>query len=128
MLLVDAGTRRETSCHPLRICAVFMVRFLSFALVLGATAAWAAGPRWITGPPYFNGPGGVPVVWYTNRPLYFTDPGNLSASVSHSAADAMVAAAAGIWNVPTAAITIAQGRTPFSRIHTSIAIVFTPPP
>jgi hypothetical protein len=48
-------------------------------------------------------------VWYTNQPLYFTDPGNLSSSVSHAAAAALVAAAANVWNVPTASLVLAQG-------------------
>jgi hypothetical protein len=49
------------------------------------------------------------VVWYPNPPLYFTDPGNLSSSVNHAAADALVAAAANVWNVPTASLVLAQG-------------------
>jgi IPT/TIG domain len=76
---------------------------------LAATASsWAGGPRWVTGPPFFN-TAGNPVVWYTNQPLYFTDPGNLSSSVDHAAADALVAAAASVWNVPTASLVLAQG-------------------
>ena len=77
--------------------------------LLAATTAWASGPRWITGPPYFTAPSGTPVVWFTTHPLYFTDPGDLSASVNHATADAMVAAAAGAWNVPTSAMVIAYG-------------------
>src|SRR5258708_4487897 len=74
-----------------------------------ATApSWAAGPRWVTGPPFFA-TAGVPVVWYTSQPLYFTDPGNLSSSVNHAAADALVAAAANVWNVPTAALVLSRG-------------------
>jgi hypothetical protein len=72
--------------------------------------AWAGGPRWVTGPPYFT-QAGTPVVWYTNSPVYFTDPGDLSASVNHAAADALVAAAANVWNVPTASLVLAQGGT-----------------
>ena len=49
------------------------------------------------------------MVWYTNQPLYFTDPGDLSSSVNHAAADALVAAAAAVWNVPTASLVLAQG-------------------
>jgi hypothetical protein len=49
------------------------------------------------------------VAWYTNNPLYFTDPGDLSSSVNHAAADALVAAAANVWNVPTASLVLAQG-------------------
>jgi IPT/TIG domain len=74
----------------------------------GAATLWAGNPRWVTGPPYFN-TAGVPVVWYTNQPLYFTDPGDLSSSVNHAAADAMVAAAAVVWNVPTANLVLSQG-------------------
>ena len=84
-----------------------------FALSAGWIAAaslWAAGPRWVTGPPYFT-TAGVPVVWYTNQPLYFTDSGDLSSSVNHAAADALVAAAAGVWNVPTASLVLSKGGT-----------------
>jgi hypothetical protein len=84
-------------------------RAIVIALLLGAGVAQASGPRWVTGPPYFTAASGNPVSWYTWQPLYYTDPGNLSASVNHAAADAIVAAAAGVWNVPTAGLTIAYG-------------------
>jgi hypothetical protein len=77
-------------------------------VILWAGVAVAAGPRWVTGPPYFT-TSGQAVVWYTNRPLYFTDPGELSASVNHDEADALVAAAASVWNVPTSSLVLAQG-------------------
>ncbi len=76
--------------------------------VLWSGVASAAGPRWVTGPPYFTTQSQA-VVWYTNSPVYFTDPGDLSPSVNHAAADALVAAAAGVWNVPTSALALAQG-------------------
>ncbi len=79
------------------------------ALLPAARTAMASGPRWVTGPPYFTGSSGQPVVWFTTQPRYFTDPGDLSASVNHAAADAMVAAAAGVWNVPTSAMVLAYG-------------------
>jgi hypothetical protein len=78
-------------------------------LLLCASAALASGPRWVTGPPYFTAPAGTPVVWFTTHPLYFTDPGDLSATVNHAAADVLVAAAAGVWNVPTSAMVLAYG-------------------
>ena len=88
----------------LRIC-----RMLALCWVWGmGAAAWAGGPRWVTGRPFFT-TSGVPVVWYTNQPQYFTDPGDLSASVNHAAADALVAAAASVWNVPTASLVLSQG-------------------
>ena len=77
--------------------------------LLSALAAHASGPRWVTGAPYFTAPAGTPVVWFTTHPLYFTDPGDLSTSVNHAAADALVAAAAGVWNVPTSAMVLANG-------------------
>src|SRR6202789_629760 len=89
-------------------------RFLRTAIAVavcwfaGAATMWAGNPRWVAGPPYFTTAGG-PVVWYTNQPLYFTDPGDLSSSVNHAAADAIVAAAASVWNVPTASLVLTQG-------------------
>ncbi len=74
--------------------------------------AMAGGPRWVTGLPYFSAASpGQPVVWYTNHPLYFTDPADLSTTVSHAAADDLVAAAAAVWNVPTSALALAKGGT-----------------
>jgi hypothetical protein len=73
-----------------------------------ATAAWAGGPRFVSGTTGYTQAGQI-MAWYTPQPLYFTDPGDLSSSVTHAQADAMVAAAAGIWNVPTANLTLAQG-------------------
>ena len=77
-------------------------------MLLACVAANAAGPRWVSGPPFFW-PQGVSLAWYTTHPTYFTDPGDLSASVNHAAADAMVAQAAAVWNVPTASLVLAQG-------------------
>ena len=81
-----------------------------FALACCACAG-ASGPRWVTGPPYFTGAWGQPVVWYTMTPEYFTDPGNLSTYVNHAQADALVAAAANVWNVPTSQLVLSQGGT-----------------
>jgi hypothetical protein len=49
------------------------------------------------------------VAWYTNQLLYFTDPGDLSSYVDHAAADAMVAAAANVWNAPVASLVLGYG-------------------
>ena len=89
--------------------------------VLGtAVAANAGGPRWVTGTPYFSNSGN-PVVWYTDSPQYFTDPGDLSPWVNHAAADAIVAAAAGVWNVPTSRLTLAYGGSLDEHVDTSNA-------
>ena len=79
-----------------------------FLAALSASGAQAANPRWVTGAPYFW-TGGMNVTWYTDAPAYFTDPGDLSPYVNHAAADALVAAAAQVWNVPTSRLTLAQG-------------------
>ena len=72
-------------------------------------AGWASGPRYVTGRPFFTGNQGLPVVWKQSTLLYSTDPGSLSASLNHAAADALVAAAAGVWNVPVASLTVGNG-------------------
>lgn len=84
---------------------------LSLLLCAFAAQAFASGPRFVTGPPFFTGPQGVAIGWKQPHLLYYTDSGDLSSSVSHQSADALVAAAAGVWNVPVASITVAQGGT-----------------
>jgi hypothetical protein len=73
-----------------------------------AFEARAGGPRFVTSTFAWVGPG-IPIALYTSSPLYSTDPGNLSATVSHAQADAMVAAAAAPWNVPTSTLVLKQG-------------------
>lgn len=73
-----------------------------------AAGAWAGGPRFITGTSGYA-QAGVPMAWYTSQPMYYTDPGQLSSGVSHAQSDAMVAAAAAVWNLPMANVTLAQG-------------------
>lgn len=87
----------------LRWFAVFALCWLA-----AGAMAFAGGPRWVTGAPYFS-TSGVPVAWYTNQLLYFTDPGDLSRYVDHAAADAIVAAAANAWNVPVASLVLGYG-------------------
>jgi hypothetical protein len=83
-----------------------------------ATTAWAGGPRFVSGSIGYT-KAGVPMAWYTGQPLYFTDPGDLSPTVTHAQADAMVAAAAGDWNVPTANLTLAQGGALAEHVDTT---------
>lgn len=86
-------------------------RILLAGLALLAPAAFAGGPRWVAGSSYFDPSAkGQPVVWLNGQILYFTDLGNLSAQVSQSQANSMVAAAAAVWSsVPTAALSITSG-------------------
>jgi hypothetical protein len=78
-------------------------------LTLGCAGAWGSGPRFVAGPPFFTAAAGTPVRWKQTNLMYFTDPGDLSAAVPHAAADALVAAAAGVWNIPMASLTVARG-------------------
>jgi hypothetical protein len=73
-----------------------------------ATAAHAGGPRFVSGSVGY-GYAGTAMPFYTSQPLYYTDPGDLSATVTHAQADAMVAAAAAVWNVPPTALILQQG-------------------
>lgn len=73
-----------------------------------AGVANAGGPRFVTGTTGSVGSGLV-VPFYTSAPTYYTDPGDLSASVTHAQADAMVAAAAAPWNVSTSTLVLRQG-------------------
>ena len=85
-----------------RFGRIFVVACL---LASGVQAAWAGGARFITGHGWGTAPGSN-VSWSTNNLQYFTDPGDLSAGVTHAQADAMVAAAAAVWNVPTSSIAL----------------------
>ncbi|GGA68530.1 hypothetical protein GCM10011507_20060 [Edaphobacter acidisoli] len=88
--------------------AVRSVIMFAISLLVIAPSLFAGGPRWATGYPYFTTEG-QPIVWYTNQPQYFTDPGDLSIYVNHAAADALVAAAANVWNVSTSSLVLSQG-------------------
>ena len=79
------------------------------SLCLMSASAFASGPRYVTGPPFFTAPAGQPIGWQQSGLTYFTDPGDLSSSVPNSAANALVAAAAAVWNVPVANITLSSG-------------------
>ncbi len=86
--------------------------WLGLMLMLAAPMlALASGPRYVTGPPFYTGYQGIPVRWAQSNLKYYTDPGALSTAVNHSAADALVAAAAGVWNLPVASITVSKGGT-----------------
>jgi hypothetical protein len=87
----------------------FLLSLLAAFLV--TSTAYAGGPRWYTGLPYYWVQGGQPLAFFTNHPLYYTDPGPLNAHVTHAQADVMVAQAAATWNVPTSSLTLAQGGT-----------------
>jgi hypothetical protein len=99
----------SANLHPQRTT---LARLLACAaLTVAASTAIAGGPRFVTGTNLSATGPGAPMVFYTASPLYFTDPGSLAANVTHAQADAIVAAAAAVWNVPTSSLTLAQGGT-----------------
>ncbi len=69
--------------------------------------ARAGGPRYIAGISYFNqGTAGTPLTWAQGTINYYTDQGSLSATVSGSQGDALVADAFSQWtSISTAAVT-----------------------
>ncbi len=83
--------------------------FLGFFLV--TQIAGAGGPRFVAGSTYFDtSHQGQPVLWSAGNVTYFTDLGDLSASVKNATGVTTVAAAAAVWNtVPTAAVSITRG-------------------
>lgn len=83
-------------------------RSLAIWILVFAQVAQAAGPRFVTGLGIWVN-AGQSEAWATPRLLYYTDAGSLGSGVSHAQADAMVAAAAAVWNVPTSGLTLAQG-------------------
>ncbi|MGB0123009.1 MAG: IPT/TIG domain-containing protein [Silvibacterium sp.] len=87
-----------------------LVLYLALASVFSCAPAYAGGPRYVAGTSYFNAAmTGKPIVWANGNAAYYTDLGSLSASVNQSQANAMVAAAAAVWNaVPAAAVDIAR--------------------
>ena len=112
MMLADPGVltafcgaaKRFGKAAPRLVATLAAV--LAVWLGLGSPI-FAGSPRFV-GAPGAGNPG-VPLVWQTTQLMYFTDPGDLSSSVSHAQADKMVAAAAAVWNVPTSSLTLAQG-------------------
>ncbi len=89
-----------------------LLRCAVLAWLLAAVAvAHAGGPRWVTGSSYFSR-SGIVVVWANGQVPYYTDQGDLSASVDNAAANAMVAAAAAPWNgVATAGVNLSAAGT-----------------
>lgn len=83
----------------------------ALACIFSAVFAYAGGPRYVAGTAYFAPSAvGKPVVWANGQVSYYTDLGDLSASVNQAQANAMVATAAVVWNtVPTAAVNISAG-------------------
>ncbi|MHB1023264.1 MAG: IPT/TIG domain-containing protein [Acidobacteriaceae bacterium] len=104
------GLRQDNFSHCGRSFARAGAMVL-FCLLAALVPAYAGGPRWVTGTSYFNH-AGILIGWGNGQVAYYTDQGDLSASVNNAAANALVAAAAAPWNaVATAAVHIQAAGT-----------------
>lgn len=90
----------------LRVWSAVLCAVASALMMAGEVQA--AGPRWVSSRPRFYSEG-QPVAWYRNDPTYWVDNGPLSASVSNSAAQEIVAAAASVWNIQYSNLSLTQG-------------------
>lgn len=81
------------------------------AVLLFTSAARAGGPEYVAGASYFDPTvKGTPVTWANGTISYFTDQGNLSATMSGPNADSLVAAAFANWtSISTAAVSANHG-------------------
>jgi hypothetical protein len=87
--------------------------YLSFLLLLLiiSSNSYAGGPRYVAGSSYFD-PGimGTPLTWAQGAITYYTDQGDLSPVLPHSAADSFVANAFAQWtSISTAAVSATLG-------------------
>jgi IPT/TIG domain len=98
---------------------------LVLLLIFAVQSAHAGGPRWVAGSSYFNSSvKGQPIVWANGQVTYFTDLGNLSAKVSQTQANAMVATAAAVWSsVSTATVSIQRGGSLAEDVNGSNIVV-----
>lgn len=101
-----------------------LIAIVPLLVFFTAETAPAGGPRWVAGSSYFEASKlGQPLVWANGQVTYFTDRSDLSAEVSQSRANEMVAAAAAVWNdVPTAAVSIQYGGNLAEIVDESIAL------
>ena len=114
-----AGADRWTAGLAAVLVALAVLLFL-----FAGQVARASGPRWVAGSSYFKASKmGQPVVWANGKVTYFTDLSDLSAEVSQSQANAMVATAAAVWSgVPTAAVSIQYGGNLAEDVDESITV------
>jgi len=101
---------------PPRVAQLFWPIFYGLVLAILllfflVRMARAGGPAYVAGPSYFDpAVKGLPLTWASGSIRYFTDPGDLSTVLPHSAADAFVADALSRWTlIPTAAVAATQG-------------------
>jgi hypothetical protein len=102
---VPVARSASYGCNPRFAAAIFAVLL---ALLLAPVAGWAGGPKYIAGTSYFDSAVvGTPVHWSGGVVNYYVDRGDLSGTLDHATATAMVDAAAALWSaVATAGVTL----------------------
>lgn len=102
MIPVFRSLRRDFAARTMHVVGL---------LVLFSLPSYAGGPRYVAGSAFFNsGTMGTPIVWSQGAITYYTDQGDLSPVLLHSAADSFVANAFTQWTtVPTAAVSATLG-------------------
>ena len=108
------GTGRAKPCPgvcavkcSLRISGRLLALLLALLCTLAVLPARGATPRWVGGYSWKNY--GQIMNWYTPAVTYWVDPGPLSPTVNHASGVAIVDAAAAVWNIPTATLTLTNG-------------------
>ena len=86
---------------------------VALLLILSSSLCRAGGPRYVAGSSYFSSSAmGQPLTWSGGKLSYYVDQGDLSSTVAHTQAVAMVDAAASMWSsVATAAISATNAGT-----------------
>lgn len=105
--------------------AVFLQKVSALLLLLASllsSRAFAGTARFIAGEGWGVSSANT-VNWKVNTLQYYTDQGPLSPTVGHAAADSLVAAAAGVWNVPTSSLTLTQGGQLAEDVTSQTAVV-----
>ncbi|HEY9138886.1 MAG TPA: hypothetical protein VIM67_11485, partial [Terriglobus sp.] len=76
-------------------------------MLLWSVALHAGNPRFVASTQWTNA--GKPMAWYRNDVQYFVDAGSMSSAVNHTAAVALVNAAAAVWNLSGLPLTLTNG-------------------
>jgi hypothetical protein len=102
-----------TMTRPFFLRRRFVSRTIQAAclFMLLSLRGYAGGPRYVAGSTFFNsGTMGTPIVWAQGAITYYTDQGDLSPALLHSAADSFVANAFTQWtSIQTAAVSANLG-------------------
>ncbi|HEY1271634.1 MAG TPA: IPT/TIG domain-containing protein, partial [Terriglobales bacterium] len=111
----DAGRRLTLPTRKVPL-TVLLAALLILILFLLVQFARAGGPKYVAGASFFDPASkGTPVIWSQGTVDYYTDPGSLSAYVSHAGADAMVQVAFDRWSLVTTSALVTRRAGPLAE-------------